>query len=272
MAFARYSELDARIPSVALQEKMKMAARFVLQAAICLALFTLVGCSQAQDREHRQLAEEYARKGEIQPAIAELGRIKHSTSDDLSARGELLIQLGRPQFEEAAKAFQGALRLDKQSARAFYGLGLLAASKADFTEAEAFFRKALAIQPTAVHAQNALAGVLTYQGNYAEAERLYLALEGNPTVGSLVLGNLGELYLRQGKLDLAEAKLKEAIVVLPGNFDWHRHLAEVYRLQGRNTNAASEYRRALELLATSPAADRSLTEELAGRLREVEQR
>ena len=263
--------MDARMRQVISEKRHGVAIRFVGRLTVCLLLLSPMSCTKAQDEAHRKLAEEYARKGQIQFALAELGSIQAPTSDDLCGRGELLIRLGRPQFENAVRAFQEALRLDERSARALYGLGLLAATRADFVEAEAFFRKALAIQPGAVHAQNALAGALDYQGKSVEAERLYLALEQDPTVGTLARGNLGELYLRQGKLDLAETKLKEALASMPENFDWHRYLGEVYRLRGQREAAASEYRKALELVRRSPAADGALVEEFSNRVRELEQ-
>lgn len=237
---------------------------------LCVAIVSSIAYAEGQDKEHKAVALEFVKKGDIAGAIRALEKIIEPTSDDLSWRGELLIQLGRPQFENAAKAFQQALRLDRRNARALYGLGVLAMTRTDFAGAEAFFRKALAVQPGAVHAQNALAGALMYQGKYTEAKRLLQALEGDRTVGPTARGNLGELYLRQGKLDLAETKLKEAIAHQPENFDWHRHLGEVYRFRGQRKAAASEYRKAMDLLKRSPAADRALVEEFSSRLRELE--
>ena len=203
-------------------------------------------------------------------AIEELEKLDRPSSDDHSWRGELLIQLGRPHFETAAAAFHDALKLDGKSARALYGLGLLAVFRKEFARAENLARKALQVQPNWSHARNLLAGALIDQKRYGEAEIILLELERDSTVATIATGNLGELYLRQGRLKVAEAKLKQAVVQQPDNFNWHRLLGEVYSRLGQKSAALAEYRRALELLERSEWADKPLLEGIQVRIRELE--
>jgi Flp pilus assembly protein TadD len=243
--------------------------------SLCISALLLAGTfglahPAERDEQHRGKAVEHARRGDTAAAIEELKQIRKPSADDHSFRGELLIQLGRPQFDNADQAFHQALKLDARTSRALYGLGLLAMFQKRFAEAEGLFRKALQFAPNAPHPQNGLAGALMYQAKYAEAEALLVRLEADPVVSAMATGNLGELYLRQGKLDMAETKLKAALARQPNNFDWHRHLGEVYRLRGQNRAAAVEYRKTLDLLKRSPAADKPLLEEISHRLQEVE--
>lgn len=214
---------------------------------------------------------EYAQQGRIAEAVEQLGKIRQPTSDDHSWRGELLIHLGPAQFENAGAAFREALKIDSQSGRALYGLAVLGIVATDFVKAEEFARKAVEVQPKNAHAKNILAGALMYQQKYGEAEALLLTLEREPAIATIAKGNLGELYFRQGRLDAAEARLKEAIREQPNNFDWHRWLGEVYRLQGNKSAALAEYRETLRLLERAQWADKALIEEMRARVREAQE-
>ncbi len=235
-----------------------------------LALVSLLSCSQPRDDQRRMIAQEYVDQGKFAVAIKELEKLDQPTSEDHSWRGELLIQLGRPHFDTAGAAFHDALKLDGQSGRALYGLGLLAVFKKEFAKAEDFARKALQVQPNWSHARNLLAGALIDQKRYGEAEVILLELERDPTVATIATGNLGELYLREGKLTIAEAKLKQAIAQQPDNFNWHRLLGEVYDRLGQSRAALAEYRRALELVERSQWADKPLLEGIQRRIAELE--
>lgn len=239
---------------------------------LLLISIIFLGCGRSRDEDHRKMAAEYLTRGEIAAAIQELEKLDQPTADDYSWRGELLMERGRPQFNKAVAAFESALMIDRGNPRALYGLALLAILQKQFESAEELSRKLLELQPNSLQAQNLLAGALIYLGKHGEAEDLLLALEMEPTMAGIAKVNLGELYLRQGKLNLAEAKLKEAMLQQPNNFDQHRLLGEVYRLQGRKRAALIEYRRTLELLETSPWADAALPEGIQLRIRELEEK
>ncbi len=234
-----------------------------------LGVAVALGCGP-RDPDVREQANRYIQAGQAEAALRELQKLQQPTAHDYSFRGELLFQLGRSRFPEAENAFQQALRVDSRSARALYGLALLAVSRRDFPRAEGFARQILEVQPAATHAKNLLAGALMYQGRYPDAEALYRALEGDPTVGALAKGNLGELYLRQGKLEWAEKKLLEAVALMPDHFEWRKHLGEVYRLQRQRTKATTEYRNAQNLLQKGWTGDPAIPAEVVARLRELE--
>lgn len=238
--------------------------------ALCLNLLSLLGCGRSRDEDHRQQAHEYVEQGNIGAAIVQLEKIQEPKSDDFNLRGELLLQLGRPRYNDAEAAFHAALKLDNRNVRALHGLALVAVLQKQFKRGEELSRKVLWLQPNSFHTQNLLAGALIYQEKYEEGEGLLLDLEREPTIAGMAKANLGELYLRQKKLNLAEAKLKEAISHPPDNFDRHRLLGDVYRLQGKGVAALMEYRKAFELLQESPWADSALLEGIRKRIRELE--
>lgn len=235
-----------------------------------IATLTLT-CSGERDAELREKAIKSIQAGQAEAALRELQRIKKPLIDDYNLRGEVLFQLGRSRFPEAEAAFRRALQIDGRNSRALYGLAVLAVSRRDFPEAERLARDIFAIQPDAPHAKNLLAGALMYQGKNAEAEALFQGVEGDPDVGALAKGNLGELYLRQRKLELAERKLQEAVGLMPNHPEWHKHLGEVYRLQGQRGKAITEYRTAQNLLKKW-TGDTALQDEVAATLRELEEK
>jgi Flp pilus assembly protein TadD len=233
-----------------------------------MATLTLT-CSGGKDAELREKAVKSIQAGKAEAALRELQRIRKPSADDYNLRGEVLFSLGRSRFAESEIAFQRALQMDSRNARALYGLAVLAVARRDFPGAERLTREILAIQPDAPHPRNLLAGALMYQGKDKEAEALFQGLEANPNVGILAKGNLGELYLRQRRLELAESKLLEAVRLMPDHPEWHKHLGEVYRLQGQRTKAITEYRTAQNLLKKW-TGDTALRDEVAATLWELE--
>jgi protein O-mannosyl-transferase len=59
--------------------------------------------------------------------------------------------------------------------------------------------------------------------------------------------NLGLIYLKQGKIDEAEAVYRGAVKVDPSHLDSHQGLADVLFIQGKNAEAIAELRSILEM-------------------------
>lgn len=247
----------------------KLGKRLGVAGLLGFIVAFALGCGP-RDADVREQANRYIQAGQAEAALGELQKLQQPTADDYSVRGELLFQLGRSRYPEAEAVFQEALRVESRNARALYGLALLAVTRRDYPGAERFARQLLEVQPDAPHPRNLLAGALTYQKKYDEAEALYQALEGDPNVGALAKGNLGELYLLQGKLERAEKKLLEAVAFMPDHFEWHKHLGEVYRLQGQRSKAITEYKTAQNLLQKGWVGDVAIPNEVAAKLRQLE--
>ncbi len=98
---------------------------------------------------------------------------------------------------------------------AFFALGRRYQERRAYPEAIAVMERSVALDPTFGFAVNQLAYVHAMSGNFDEALRLferYAALspgDANP------LDSMGETYIRMGRLDLAEAKYREALELRP---------------------------------------------------------
>jgi serine/threonine protein kinase/tetratricopeptide (TPR) repeat protein len=101
---------------------------------------------------------------------------------------------------------------------ALFDLGRLSMERLDFAEAVAALERAVALDPEFGFALNQLAFARARRGEYEETLRLlerYAALnpgDANP------LDSMGELYMLMGRLDLAEAKYREALAMKPDFF------------------------------------------------------
>ena len=201
-----------------------------------------------------------------------LGPDKPRTAEALWSLAEL--HAFRGQRAEAEKEFERALAIERkalgprhtQLASTLVDLGSLYMNERRYREADAALVEALGIyraldHPDAADALRILGVSLTSQERYAEArQRLEEALSVSRSnlgpahqVTMTALGNLGEVELRQGHLDLAEKYLEESVAGLEALYGAESNnrraplnaLGEVYRLRGRLDQATGLHRRAL---------------------------
>jgi tetratricopeptide (TPR) repeat protein len=156
-------------------------------------------------------------------------------------------------------------------ADALSGLAMVYASQGKHEDAEALFKRALAIRekalgaghPDVAHALNALAIVYEKQGRYGDAEAHYkraLAIDekaldpSHPDV-SQILNNLAVVYRLQGKYGDAEALYKRALALRekalgtnhPDVAQTLNNLANLYATQGRYEDAEAFFKRVLAI-------------------------
>jgi tetratricopeptide (TPR) repeat protein len=148
--------------------------------------------------------------------------------------GVVLLVLGRP--DEARRALQRALRLDRDSAEAHNALGNVLLRLGERDASLASYRRALALRP-----------------RYAEAHN-----------------NLGSALRALRRLDEAETELRRAIDLRPGYASALANLGLVLQEQGRYGEALDGYDRAVANDPTHAAAhgNRAMLLLLLGRLRE----
>jgi serine/threonine protein kinase/tetratricopeptide (TPR) repeat protein len=101
---------------------------------------------------------------------------------------------------------------------AHYELGFLYESHRDYAAADDAYRKAIALDPEFGYAINQLAYVQAKLGRFDEALRLFERYAAISPGDANPLDSIGELYLRMGRLDLAEAKYREALEMQPEFF------------------------------------------------------
>jgi tRNA A-37 threonylcarbamoyl transferase component Bud32 len=203
-----------------------------------------------------------------------LGPDNPQTAEALWSLAEL--HAFRGQRAEAGQEFERAIAVERKSlggnhpllASTLVDQGSLYVSQRRYAEAEASLMESLGIYraldlPDAADALRVLGVSLTGQERYPEAERrleeaLALARSGlgpRHQVTFNALGNLGEVLLRRGQLDAAEAALREATEGLESVYGVEagsrraplNAYGEVLRLQGRLDEATALHRKALAI-------------------------
>ena len=128
---------------------------------------------------------------------------------------------------------------------AHYNYGRILQHYGQYEEAEEQYRRAIELDPEYTRAHNNLGCILCLLGRYDEAEIAYrqaLAVKDyfNPH------NNLGDLYLRQGKLDLAKEELLLALEFAPNDEAALSTLAQVLAREGRKDEAEMRFQQARE--------------------------
>jgi serine/threonine-protein kinase len=203
-----------------------------------------------------------------------LGPDKPQTAEALWSLAELHAFRGKR--AEAEKEFERAVAVERKSlgarhpqlASTLIDLGSLYMNERRYREADATLMEALGIyraldHPDAADALRILGVSLTDQERYEQArQRLEEALAVSRAnlgpahqVTMTALGNLGEVQLRLGQLELAQKSLESSVAgleALYGPATNNRRaplnaLGEVYRLRGRLDEATGLHRRALAI-------------------------
>jgi tetratricopeptide (TPR) repeat protein len=119
-------------------------------------------------------------------------------------------------LDEALAQAERAIAMDPASATAWVNLGLTHFRAGRFGDAETAFARAVELKPGHALFWNDLAGALREQSRLAEAEAILVkeALPRDPYLAATHL-NLGVVYLRTDRPDLAARHLQEALRLLP---------------------------------------------------------
>ncbi len=145
-------------------------------------------------------------------------------------------------FEQADAAYRKAIALDPKSAAAYAGRGILRDVSGHLDEAALEdFRTAVRLDPLEPAYNNNLGFALSVRGRYAEAAAaLQEALRCDP-LSRRMRNNLGFVYGRLGQLDRARREFAHG-----GNADEAaNNLGYVYELRGDVRAACAHYREAL---------------------------
>lgn len=137
--------------------------------------------------------------------------------EHISRGFELIAQ---DQLKAAATEFQTALHIDRNSAIAHGGLGLIYRQQGQLRKAISQFKAALSLDPRLASAHN----------------------------------SLGLVYVQQGRLEQAIAEFQAALNINPNDPDFHYQLGSTYELLGRTSDAEREYQAALCLNPEYPGA------------------
>lgn len=193
------------------------------------------------------LAEAQRRLGDRAAAAATARRLKDTHPGDLRGLfldANLAEQDGR--YDEAIAAMQTLMERMPHDQTLVYQYANLLEKDGRADEAEQSLRDLLARDPGDADALNSLGYMFAERGQKLDeaVALLQRALEiepGNPSF----LDSLGWAYLRQGRIDLADAPLTQAAAGLPRNSVIQDHLGDLRLRQRRLKEAAAAWERAL---------------------------
>lgn len=182
--------------------------------------------------------------GRTQEAVAEYKRALAADPKHAKAHNNLalaLVELG--QLDDAATHFSASLAIEPK-AEIYSDLGFVLARQGHAKEADAQYKKALALDPNCPSAHLNLAVAAVQSGDLTAAELHYRqALPGRPTAETH--NGLGFVLARQGRADEAIAEYKKAISVDSKFTPAFNNLGEALARQGKLEDAADYYRRSL---------------------------
>jgi tetratricopeptide (TPR) repeat protein len=170
--------------------------------------------------------------------------------------GSIYFQRGC--FEQAAAAFQSALRDDPLSAEASYGLGSAYLNQQKTAEARESFEGATKLRAsypdTLANAWNNLGLLATRDHNLEEAIRCFQEAVRQSPENHIALNNLGNAYRAQKNWEAARQTFERALAVAPDDPETNYGLAMVFA-QADDTAHAYEYlQRALKSRPAYPEA------------------
>ena len=150
-------------------------------------------------------------------------------------------------FADAEACFRKVIAIKPDFADAHNNLGNTLKEQGMFVEAAECYQRAIAINPDHAEAYNGLGVVQLELGRVEEAiESLQRALKLNPGQAG-AQNNLGNALKEVGNLDEAAACYKKAIEYYPGYAEAYSNLGNVLQLQEKHVEAIESYQKALEI-------------------------
>jgi tetratricopeptide (TPR) repeat protein len=170
-----------------------------------------------------------------------------------------LFEWGDGDHAAAEQEWQQALQYNPDFAEALANMGFARYEEKRYDEAIVYLQRAITLKPhfAAPHVQ--LAEVYAAQGkdDLAEAEFL-TGLEIHPT-NTEALNQLGEFYLKRGRLNEAAVQLRKSVEIYSDPAPWSK-LGEIYDQLQQTENAREAWQQVLTFEQLNPHAHRSLGE------------
>ena len=149
--------------------------------------------------------------------------------------------------DKAIEAVSEIVRIDPEDAVAWTKLGTLHQSRNNSTEAEAAFKRALAVRKDYVPALMNLGILKAVSKDYAAAVELFLQASVAEPANARAFRLLGEAYLHDRRGSLGLEALDRSLALDPvGMADAHLLKARLFDLAGAKKQAADEYREFLK--------------------------
>jgi Flp pilus assembly protein TadD len=200
------------------------------------------------------------------------------------------VQLSdKKQFDAAVPAWEKAVSLDPEDARAHNNLGIALAGGGKMTDAVVEYQKSLALNANSSQTENNLGSALAQEGNLAEARQHFenalrinpdnasaevnlgnaLAGEGGHTAEAIALltkaleaqpsspdgqNGLGVALAHEGNLEEATPHLLKAVELAPQDAGYRFNLGRVFAAQSRFADALVQFEQAATLTSRQDPA------------------
>lgn len=204
---------------------------------------------QALERDPRQpgmwqnLGETLRRLKRLDEAVASFKKASQDQAILLAALGGMasaLKEAGR--FDEAFDALNALLMKEPGNPALWSGLAEALFDSGQEDAAQVALRRAIQLKPELAAYHLRMAFQLSQRGQYAEAEKLYRTMlaQGAAGLASVHVG-LAQALISQGRLDEAEAPIRQAQEIDPNLIDIYLARARKHFLAGRLTEAWADY-------------------------------
>src|SRR5581483_11051099 len=198
------------------------------------------------------IAELYRAAGRIREAVEEAQDALKTNPDDLNARRVLAHiytqEIGDAQanridenmVRKAIEQYKIVTDKDPKDVESLVMLGRLDRVLSNSVDAEAAFKKAIAVEPDNEDAVTGLASVYSDRGDARSASELLDKLtKKNPSAHAYL--SLASNYEQMKEYGLAADALKKAIDLDPTHVEWNAQLADYQALAGRYDEALQTY-------------------------------
>lgn len=170
-------------------------------------------------------------------------------------------RLSKHDVPGAVERLERAVEIAPQYTQAWNNLGTISYQSGKYIAAEAYFRRALKVEPAAYEPLVNLGGTLLTMGKPDDAYPFNLYAVLKRPQDALANSQLGMNYFELGKTELAEKYLMEARRLDPGHFSHPQLLlAEIYLRRGDGGKAADILSEFLRYHPDTPNAARMRTE------------
>jgi tetratricopeptide (TPR) repeat protein len=208
----------------------------------------------------QDIAELYRAAGRIREAVEEAQAALKANPDDLNARRVLAHiytqeigdananRIDENMAKRAIEQYKIITEKDPKDVESLVMLGRLDRVLNNSVDAEAAFKKAIAVEPDNEDAVTGLASVYSDRGDARSASELLDKLtKKNPSPRAYL--NLASNYEQMKEYALAADALKKAISLDPTHIEWNAQLAQYDALAGRYDEALQTYQ---ELAKANP--------------------
>lgn len=222
----------------------------------------LKGSMAARLRDYGKAIEMFSGVVEIDPddvkARYSLG-VAYLLSNDIPRAEKALVET-IAQDETYVDAYMSLADLYEKTGRLHKSIALMDALLA-LPKVDARLRNAVEVRMNLVEGM-----LLVGEGNYAEAEQVFIVLSAINSANPKVIYGLGRSQLGQSKFDLAEQAFERLLVRLPSYYDAAWYLAEAYYGSGKFELSVREFDRLARL-----GVDNSYGLKAIGKMAELEE-